>query len=451
MSVPPYPKYKNSGVEWLGDVPEHWDVRRLKFLAHVRGGAAKGRDLGGRETVQVPYLRVANVQDGYLDLEDISMIDIAMNELERYALRSGDVLMNEGGDFDKLGRGHIWRGEIFGCIHQNHVFAVRPLNIESEWLNLVTSAEYARFYFMTRSKQSTNLASISSSNIEELPVVCPPPAERGAIVQFVRIETEKIDALVEEQRRLIELLREKRQATISHAATKGLNADAPMKDSGFEWLGKVPHHWMLMPIRYAAKLESGHTPSRNHPEYWENCVKPWFTLADVWQIRESALDEVTETNEMVSELGLANSSARLLPKGTVMFSRTASVGFAAIMGKEMATSQDFANWICGPRLSPQFLLIVFRAMKGEFQRLMMGSTHNTIYMPDIQGLRFALPPIEEQQQIVSHVQDQSKAFDRLIQEAEKSTGLLKERRNALISAAVTGKIDVRGLVEVSVA
>jgi restriction endonuclease S subunit len=150
---------------------------------------------------------------------------------------------------------------------------------------------------------------------------------------------------------------------------------------------------------------------------------------------------------MVSELGLANSSARLLPAGTVMLSRTASVGFSAIMGKEMATSQDFANWICGSSLLPEFLLSVFRSMKGEFHRLMMGSTHNTIYMPDIRSFRFTFPPIIEQREIAACVLDESKRFDQLIQEAEKSTDLLQERRTALISAAVTGKIDVRGMAK----
>ncbi len=108
---------KDSGIEWLGEVPEHWGITRLKFIANVQSGVAKGKDNSGQETVQVPYLRVANVQDGYLDLETVAMIEIPKTSLERYLLRVGDVLMNEGGDYDKLGRGHIWKGEIDPCIH----------------------------------------------------------------------------------------------------------------------------------------------------------------------------------------------------------------------------------------------------------------------------------------------------------------------------------------------
>jgi type I restriction enzyme S subunit len=129
-----------------------------------------------------------------------------------------------------------------------------------------------------------------------------------------------------------------------------------------------------------------------------------------------------------------------------MLSRTASVGFSAIMGVDMATTQDFANWVCGEALLPEFLLCVFRSMSGEFRRLMMGSTHNTIYMPDIQAFRFALPPIEEQRAIVAYVRQVTDSFDALTTEAHRGVDLLLERRAALIAAAVTGKIDVRGLV-----
>ena len=210
---------KDSGIEWLGGVPEGWEIRRLKFIAAVQTGIAKGKDVTGRNTTCVPYLRVANVQDGYLDLEEITTIDLPIEDLDRYKLRIGDVLMNEGGDFDKLGRGHLWRGEIDPCIHQNHVFAVRPSKVSSSWLDKFTSSSSAQFYFMSRSKQSTNLASISSRNIMELPVPIPSPTLQKSIVEFIDIETEKLDALTSEAQRAIELLKERRSALISAAVT----------------------------------------------------------------------------------------------------------------------------------------------------------------------------------------------------------------------------------------
>jgi type I restriction enzyme S subunit len=210
---------KDSGVEWLGEVPAHWEVKALKFIATVQTGVAKGKDNTGKETLVVPYLRVANVQDGYLALEDMAEIEIPSADLPRYSLRSGDVLMNEGGDFDKLGRGHVWCAEIEPCIHQNHVFAVRPHSVSPEWLNTITSSSYAQFYFMSRSKQSTNLASISSTSIMELPVVLPPASEQARLLSSLRHSTSDLRHLIDEAVLSIELLRERRSALISAAVT----------------------------------------------------------------------------------------------------------------------------------------------------------------------------------------------------------------------------------------
>lgn len=210
---------KPSGIEWLGAIPAHWQTMPLKRVADVQTGVAKGKDHGSRRIVTVPYLRVANVQDGYLDLETVATIDIPEEELERYLLNPGDVLMNEGGDFDKLGRGCVWDGQIQPCITQNHVFAVRPRRILSNWLNAITSSGFAQFYFMTRSKQSTNLASISSTNLMELPVLLPPEDEQERIVSFIVEQTTSFDNLTAEAERAIELLRERRTALISAAVT----------------------------------------------------------------------------------------------------------------------------------------------------------------------------------------------------------------------------------------
>jgi restriction endonuclease S subunit len=198
-------------------LPAGWQWRRLKFLARVQTGMAKGKDMAGTETVEVPYLRVANVQDGYLDLDDVTTMAVPVADLPRYRLQPGDVLMNEGGDFDKLGRGHVWHGQIDPCIHQNHVFAVRPHGVSPDWLNAYTGSVRAQFYFMGRAKQSTNLASISSTNLMELPVPVPPELVQRRLLALIANETARVDALIEKKTRFIELLREKRQALITHA------------------------------------------------------------------------------------------------------------------------------------------------------------------------------------------------------------------------------------------
>lgn len=211
------------------------------------------------------------------------------------------------------------------------------------------------------------------------------------------------------------------------------------KDSGGEWLGEVPAHWEVRKLLNLARLESGHTPSRQHPEYWveSECVIPWFTLADVGFLRDEKNTSIETTSQKISELGMANSAARMLPPGTVILSRTASVGFSGITSIPLAVSQDFAAWICGERIQPRFLLLCLRAMKQEFKRLMMGSTHQTIYMPDIEAFKVPVPGLAEQARIVRFVEYEAAKIDGLIDEQRRLMELLKEKRQAVISHAVT--------------
>jgi type I restriction enzyme S subunit len=274
-------------------------------------------------------------------------------------------------------------------------------------------------------------------------VPTPPLPEQRVIAAYLDRETERIDALVAKKERLIELLEEKRTALISHAVTKGLDAAAEMKDSGVEWIGCIPKEWETAKLKFAARLESGHTPSRSNPEYWSNCTIPWVTLADVGKLRTGKVNYIQETEEMISETGLKNSAARLLPKGTVILSRTASVGFSAILEKPMATTQDFANWVCGPYLFPEYLLQCLRGMSHEFERLIEGSTHKTIYMPDIRRFEVPIPPMERQKRIAQHIDSEVYRIDLLTDKVQKGVDYLKEYRTALISAAVTGQINVR--------
>ena len=211
---------KESGVEWLGEVPAHWNVGTLRWYATIQGGVAKGKDYEGRETVVMPYLRVANVQNGYVDLAEVKEIAVLESEVERYRLRAGDVLMNEGGDNDKLGRGTVWQAQIDPCLHQNHVFAIRPNGLlRAEWLAAFTQAEQARTYFYLNSKQSTNLASISASNVMSLALPIPSEKEQLEILTYLEADRIRHEELTAVAVSTVELLQERRSALISAAVT----------------------------------------------------------------------------------------------------------------------------------------------------------------------------------------------------------------------------------------
>jgi type I restriction enzyme, S subunit len=204
-----------------------------------------------------------------------------------------------------------------------------------------------------------------------------------------------------------------------------------------DWIGHIPETWDVAMLKFVARLESGHTPSRAVPAYWENCTLPWFTLSDVWQLREDKRKYVYSTEELVSELGIANSSARMLPAGTVILSRTASVGFTGILGCEMATTQDFVNWVCGERLNPEYLWYCLQAMAPEYERLRFGSTHQTIYMPDVAQFKVPLPPRDEQARISRFLDETILRIDALIAEKTRLVARLGEYRKSIATTAVT--------------
>lgn len=207
--------------------------------------------------------------------------------------------------------------------------------------------------------------------------------------------------------------------------------------------------WPMVPLKHYARTGTGHTPSRERPDYWKasDCSIPWFTLADVSQIRDGRKTTISSTTERISQVGLAHSAAVKHPADTVILSRTASVGFSALMGVDMAVSQDFMTWTCGPKVEPRYLLVALRAMQPEIRALMHGSTHQTVYMPDLHALRIPLPPLERQQQIATVVEGGAQRLWPMVDELEAMRSGLAEYRDALITEAVIGELDVARLSE----
>lgn len=200
------------------------------------------------------------------------------------------------------------------------------------------------------------------------------------------------------------------------------------------WAGIEILDLPVVQIRAVAELGSGHTPSRSHPEYWipEECTVPWFTLADVNQLRSGVNRIVSNTSQRISQRGIAHSAAVQHPAGTVFLSRTASVGFSGIMGVPMAVSQDFATWRCDKsKLNPEYLYWCLRAMGPEFDRLKQGSTHSTIYMPDIARLRVPLPSTDKQSEIAEYLERETAQIDTLIAKQEALIETLRLRRVAV--------------------
>lgn len=334
-----------------------------------------------------------------------------------------------------------------GCVHylntdfwaSEHAFRVLPRKrFHDRFMVYALESMNLNRFAITTAQPLLNTEIVTNKNVA-IPTSLD---EQQAIAAFLDHETAKIDRLIARQERLIELLKEKRQAVISHAVTKGLNPDAPMKDSGVQWLGEVPAHWDVARVKFVAKLESGHTPSKQVEEYWVDCDIPWVSLNDSKQLAQ--VDYISDTAYQINDKGLAGSSARLLPPGAVVFTRDATIGLTAITTREMAVSQHLIAWLPRERITSLFLLRVFNAMEKELDRFTFGATIKTIGMDDVKALTTTVPPLGEQEAICQYINERLSKFDLLVEKAQRQISLLREHRVSLISSAVTGKIDVRG-------
>ncbi|EKA9348607.1 restriction endonuclease subunit S [Cronobacter sakazakii] len=438
-----YPEYKDSGVEWLGEIPGHWKTLAIKHVAQLNPSKScislekmKGMcSFVPMEKLKFNSLSLDEVKDvsdvyngyTYFENEDILIAKVTPCFENKNMVVAHDLHNGIG-----FGSSEIYILRCNDIINNDFLF----YRLQED--NFMSIAEGA----MTG---AGGLKRVPSELLNNFKFGLPGKKEQSIIVNFLKHETAKIDNLIEKQQQLIELLKEKRQAVISHAVTKGLNSDVPMKNSGVEWLGDVPEHWRVSRIKNYAKIESGHTPSRTKPEYWVSCNIPWVSLNDSKQLKE--VDYIEDTFYKISELGMANSSAHLLPARAVVFTRDASIGLSAITTKSMAVSQHLIAWICDEKfVIPEFLLLVFYAMEKEFERYTFGATIKTIGMDNVRGLKSTFPPVEEQRNLIDWAFNKIEKIKSSISRVEDMLSLLQERRTALISAAVTGKIDVRDWV-----
>lgn len=268
----------------------------------------------------------------------------------------------------------------------------------------------------------------------------PPRSEQYVIARFLDHETARIDALIEEQQRLIELLKEKRQAEIAYAVTKGLNPTVRMKDSGVEWQGEVPAHWAVGALGYFAAIDTGATPDRANPDFWGGDI-PWIKTGEV------NYEPIVKAEEYITVDGLNNSAARVAPKGTLlmaMYGQGITRGRVAILDIDAAYNQACAGIFVDKRIDVRFLRLFFIA---AYQYVRGGgneSSQMNLSSGYIAKIKIPVPPIDEQIAVTKFLENEILRFDSLIGEAESLDKYLRERRSALISAAVTGTIDVRG-------
>lgn len=443
MSFPRYPEYKDSGVEWLGEVPGHWMVAPLKRGFAVTLGKMLQPDSSGPDDELLPYLRAANIQWTGVDVSDIKQMWLSPRDREQLALQFGDLLVSEGGD---VGRSCLWGDEVANCSFQNSVNRVRAIQGGStRFLYYWMSTIKYKGYVDVLCNKST-IAHFTAEKVAAVPVPFPPPPEQIGIATFLDRETTKIDALVAEQEKLIALLQEKRQAVISHAVTKGLDPNVPMKDSGVEWLGEVPGHWEIKSIRHI--LEAIGDVDHFMPASVEKGV-PYLMTGD---LKEFASEVDFDGCKQVSDDDYIRLSKRIKnSRGDVIMARYATIGTSMYVDIDIDFLVSYSCVTLKTDYSKMSGLYLFKYMKSiaflqGIENKINANTQGNVGIQDLQSTKIAVPPIHEQTAIVTFLDRETSKLDTLMTEARTAITLLQDRRTALISAAVTGQIDVRGLV-----
>jgi type I restriction enzyme S subunit len=443
MSFTRYPEYKDSGVEWLGEVPGHWEVDRLKASLVSSRNGIWGDEAKGDEN-DIPCVRVADFDRQQLRVQDEIPTIRSVTEKERQErlLSRGNLLLEKsgGGENQPVGCVVLYDSDT-PAVCSNFVARIElKSEMCPEYWRYVHAAAYAVRLTVGSINQTSGIQNLDQNRYFNERAPFPPLAEQTAIATFLDHETAKIDALVAEQEKLIALLQEKRQAVISHAVTKGLNPNVPMKDSGVEWLGEVPGHWGVSALSYLSSIETGSTPDRTEPRYWNGSI-PWIKTGEInWE-------PIREAEESITEDGLEESAVKLSKPGTIlmaMYGQGVTRGRVALLEIEATYNQACAAINFDSRVLPTYGRYFFMAAYDHIREGGNETSQMNLSASLIAKFRFTVPSLHEQTAITKFLDEKTTKIDALMTQIRTVIRLLQERRTALISAAVTGQIDVRG-------
>ena len=433
-----YPEYKDSGVEWLGEIPTHWEVAALRY----RYEQSLGKMLDTKRITGdhlIPYLRNVDVQWDHINCLDLPSMDIRPHEIERYTVRPGDLLVCEGGE---AGRSAIWRGELVTCGYQKALHRLRPLDRGRErprFLYYTLAVAVTRRAFVDG--QGSTIAHLTGDMLRAHRFPFPPTTEQHAIADFLDRETPRINVQIAKQEGLIELLQEKRTALLRNAVTEGLDADVAMKESGVEWLGQIPAHWEVAALRYRYEQSLG--KMLDTKRITGDHLTPYLRNVDVqW-------DHINVSDLPSMDIGPHEIERFTVRPRDLLVCEGGEAGRCAIWRGELGTcgyqkALHRLRPLDGGRDRPRFLYytLAVAVTRGAFADG-RGSTITHLTGDMLRAHRFPFPPTAEQHSIADLLDRETAKIDAMVGKVNEAIDCLEEYRTALISAAVTGKIDVR--------
>lgn len=448
----PYSAYRDPDIEWLGEMPEHWGMKRLDQVATYRTSNVDKKRADGEAPV-----RLCNYTDVYYQdriragTGKFMQATASSGEIDRFRLHVGDILITKDSE--------DWRDIAVPAL----VEETADDFVCGYHLGIVRAGALVEPAFLFRAMQSLAVnqqLQVSASGVTRygLPngavgrvrIAVPPLAEQRDIAAFLDRETERIDSLIAKKRSLIERLQEYRTALITRTVTRGLPPEAAraaglnpsprLKPSGVEWLGDVPEHWEVGQLKRWFGIVNGGTPKSSEDAFWDGDIV-WLTPDDLGRNLE---EWITEGSRKLTLEGLESCSARLCPEGSIVVSTRAPIGHVAITSMTSATNQGCRTLVPGTGVDSEFAYFTVIAMKSILESLGQGSTFMELSQGDLSSVRLAKPPLAEQRVLVRFLNRETARVANLTSRTNVAMRHLQEYRTALITAAVTGKIDVRG-------
>lgn len=440
----PYPAYKDSGVEWLGRVPEHWLVKRIRFAVEIN--PSMGLIAQGNENAEVSFLPMEAIgEDGSLKLTRTRPVCEVRNGYSYF--EDGDVVFAKVTPCFENGKGALMQFLIGGIgFGSTELTVLRPkFGIDARFVSYLVQSPRFRTLGAGHMTGAGGLKRVPEEFTRNFEAAWPNPVEQQLVSNYLDRETARIDAFVAKKTRFIELLREKRQALITHAVTKGLDPSVKMKDSRVEWLGEVPEHWGVCKLSFRYSVELG--KMLDEKKLTRTSLVPYLRNQDV-QWESINIQDLPEMDIHPEEL-----ERYTVRQGDLMVCEGGDVGRAAIW---MGGSEPIGYQKALHRLRPRspvtdtaeffFFSLLTAKKRGVFEESDSKATIAHLPAEKFRQYRFAFPPKLEQIEITDHVRIESRRLDALLSKTQRSIDLLKERRFALITAAVTGQIDLREAV-----
>lgn len=436
-----YENYKDSGLEWLGMVPEHWEIMRLKSCSSI---------ILGKMLMSIPpkgqeanyslekYLKSKNVGWLNLCLDDNAVEEMFFNETEKelYKLREGDIVMNEGGDIGKVA---LWHDTGYDCYIQNSINKITSSNgVIPAFLTYYLYSVSMSGYFWSIVSQ-ISIAHLTKEKLANTPIILPPLTEQRTIASYLDRKVGQIDALISEKGKMVEDLKAYRSSLITETVTKGLDKEVEMKDSGVEWIGRIPSTWKSSKIgRIYSDIGSGTTPDSNNNLYYKEDGFNWLQTGDLTD------GYITETSRHISQLAIDEKHMRFYPVDSIVVAMYgATIGKVGFLKIETSTNQACCVLPPSENMDAMYMFYMMQASKEILISNSIGGGQPNISQSIIKEHIIPVPPLRIQKEIALYLQNKIGKIVSILSEQEHQLSDLKSYKSSLITEAVTGKIDLR--------